>query len=181
MTPQQQLDDEMPQDSWTHVIRDIQARQMALVELGVAKGMFTEQEFHLAFIQADRRIEEEKTKRIDQRNAALAAKLQNNLRDIYNTAKATVPEGQIDIFRNETSDVVGNVGTIFMRVVTTEFAGQSAGDRFNLFLRSCGPLIRRLGENVTPIFLTPEEKSTSAASLQFDMMIDAQGLNKRDE
>jgi hypothetical protein len=169
MSFEEKLDDELPQDSWADAIQDLQARQIALVSLLTARGVFTEAEFNQDRHHWARLLDEERTRRIDER-AKLAEQLQAEA-DANQYAVWKACFGQVDMLRNPE-------GLLVVRIVAEEFEGCPRERRVSL---SRSVLQPRHEQNYTLIALTPAEKPTSVASLSFDVLIDAMGLTKLEE
>lgn len=173
------IDDDVPQDSWAEAIRDLQARQIAIVHLLIAKGAFTEEEFQRDRTHWARQLDEERTRRIDQQQATAAERRQLFVRQLYSRLADFEDFQQVDIFRALTPDIQGETGVIIVRIISSLFTGASPQSRHDVFQQRLFGF-RLAEEKILPILLTQEEKATSVASLQFDMMIEMQGLTELD-
>lgn len=184
MTAQQDLDD-LQQDSWEQVIHDHSAKLMALAHLCVEKELFTENEFLQAQVRAARMVEEEKTKRMDQFKQISDAADYERMKELHGLLiSAMLPYDEhatIDMFRAETGDMEGCFGTIAVRVVSKAFHGLDHDSRGRLLHLQVSPFLARHTERVCFILLTPDERPHSAANLQFEGMIEAQGLTSEED
>lgn len=177
------LDAESPQDSWAEAIRDMQARNIAMVELLIEHGVCTEQEFHQRRTHWARRLDEERTRRLEEREQAANDLRGTIIRQLYNYLTSFPEFTVVDLFRSASPDMLGVFDMILIRVISPSFLNKDHIERQRL-VRSrvmTAPVSVPIEANkILVVALTPEEKPGSLASLQFDMMIEAQGLAAQD-
>lgn len=173
------IDGDVPQDSWAEAIRDLQARQIAITSLLIAQGVFTEEEFQRDRTHWARQLDEERTRRSDEKVAIDEERRRETVRQLYAKLSSFPDFQRVDIFRALTEDINGQTGLVVVRVLSDSFTDQP-------FVARYAELRKRLAdfplreERLLPILLTSVEQAASAASLQFDMMIDTQGLTELD-
>jgi stress-induced morphogen len=177
------LDAESPQDSWAEAIRDMQARNIAMVELLISHGGCTEQEFQQRRTHWARRLDEERTRRLEEREQAADLLRGAIVKQLYAHLTSFPEFVVVDLFRSASPDMLGVFDMILIRVISPSFHNKDYLERQRL-VRSrvlLAPVSVPIEANkILVVALTPEEKPGSLASLQFDMMIEAQGLAARD-
>lgn len=168
-----ELDDLEPQATVGQALRDGQARVMALTALLVQRQFFTDQEFLRALADANRRLDEESTRRIDAREATKAELLvarEQQLRDsTWAYLQTVTPQATVSVFRCPTEDLMGQQNTLFVRIVSPIFTGLNVQAR----IRAVPSILRftqQTRESVWPLLLTPAEATHSAANLQFELL-----------
>jgi hypothetical protein len=176
------LDSEVPQDSWAEAIRDMQARNIAMVELMIEHGVFTEAEFHQRRAHWSVALDEERTRRIDERTQAAAQLRAKILRQLYAHLTSFPEFTLVDMFRSESPDMLGTFDVIVIRVISPAFTPDLVARQQLVRSRiATAPLSVPVAANkILVVPLTPEEQRSSLASLQFDMMIEAQGLSTQE-
>ncbi len=180
--------EEISEPTWGETLMDVAASVMAMAELGVAKGFWTEKEFirtklrALSFLEQDRKKMQDQLLLHDVR--ALRTQLHITLEAVRNwclqTWRGQPGEELVEIMRVQVGSSPlnrSNPGTVLVRIVSANFAKtpQSLEERetaiHDYVLNYTESLPNFFETHLRVVAITPEEQVRSPKSLEFDNYI----------
>lgn len=179
---------DLPDPTFAEMMYDLSAKVMALITLGVEQKMFSEEKFQRTKTYCERLIDEERTKRKDDRERLTKQALNQRLEELHERLVrgycSSHPYAKLDLFRDRQvagKPQLGLAGTICIRIIDPDWADLPAHEfddpakpniaRYEVIEKLITDWCNEREENFRLCLVTPEERPTSEMSLEFDNKI----------